>query len=325
MAYQAGDTILDDEYNTFVNSAVSPYGYNHFAGTGSGEYGLGQASISTVAAGGTIQASQWNTLFTGMTNIANHTNVDTGSGAGVLASTAAVSAGDSIAIKAALITDLAALAAQVALGSPSASALATNAVGSSTNSATWNGTSTIERSVTFANADKMRHFFNAGGKIRIDPSCVTGIDGLKDDVFNDLTTVAIGNLDLGAHATTRSGSGETLTTNGLTNGFHDLTTSYTTLIKLTSDNSGYTSNTLEIQAKLNAAVGTATVITIKMIAVDGDNDDTYTAGNTDGVPVDPNKAPQMTLALIEVYPTNGEGLSANIQSLSNVEVSNSTT
>jgi hypothetical protein len=33
----------------------------------------------------------------------------------------------------------------------------------------------------------------------------------------------------------------------------------------------------------------------------------------------------MTLALIEVYPTNGEGLSANIQSLSNAEVSNSTT
>jgi hypothetical protein len=169
----------------------------------------------------------------------------------------------------------------------------------------------------------MRHFFNAGGKIRIDPSCVTGIDGDKDTVFNDLTTVAIGNLDLGSQSTTRSGSGETLTTDGLANGFHDLTTSYTTLLKLTSDNSGYTSNTVEIQAKLDAAVGTAVTLTIKMISVDADNDDTYTAGNTAGVPVDPNKAPQMTLALIEVYPTNGEGLSANIQSTSNAEVSNS--
>jgi len=316
MAYQAGDTILDDEYNTFVNSSSSPYGYNHFAGTGSGVYGLGQAEIPTVGAGDTITASQWNTLFTGMSNIANHTN-DT------LTSPQQASAGDTIAVRAALETDLATLAASVAAGSPNATALATNAVGSSTNAATWNTSSTIERSVTFASADKMRHFFNAGGKIRIDPSCVTGIDGSKDDVFNDLTTVAIGNLDLGAQSTTRSGSGETLTTDGLANGFHDLTTSYTTLILLTSDNTNYTSNTLEIQAKLDAAVGTAVTVTIKMIATDPADDATYTSGNTSGVPANPNEAPRMTLALIEVYPTDGEGLSANIQSLSNAEVSNS--
>jgi hypothetical protein len=318
MAYVAGDKILDDQYNTFVNSSSSPYGYNHFAGTGSGVYGLGQAHIDTITAGDTILASHWNALFTGMDNIGNHTN-DT------LTTRSQVSAGDTIAIKAAVEADLATLAASVAAGSPNATALATNAVGSSTNAATWNTSSTIERSVTFANADKMRHFFNAGGKIRIDPSCVTGIDGTKDDVFNDLTVVATGNLDIGAQSTTRSGSGETLTTDGLANGFHDLTTSYTTLLKLTSDNANYTSNTIEYQAKLDAAVGTAVTITIKMIATDPADDTTYTAGNTDGVPADPNKAPQMTLALIEVYPTNGEGLSANIQSLSNAEVSNSTT
>jgi hypothetical protein len=316
MAYTAGDTILDDEYNTFVNSSSSPYGYNHFAGTGSGVYGLGQTHISTQVAGNTIQASQWNALFTGMDNIANHTN-DT------LSSTAQRSAGDSIAIKTNLENDLATLAASVAAGCTSATALTTNAVGSSTNAATWNGTSTIERSVTFANADKMRHFFNAGGKIRIDPSCVTGIDGSKDTVFNDLTTTATGNLDLGAHATTRSGSGESLTTNGLANGFHDLGTSYTTLLKLTSDNSGYTSNTVEYSAKLDAAVGTAVTLTIKMVSVDADNDDTYTSPNTSGVPANPNEAPRMTLALIEVYPTSGEGLASAIQVSSNTQVSNS--
>ena len=315
MGYVAGEKILDDEYNTFVNSSSSPYGYNHFAGTGSGVYGLGQTHIATIGAGDTILASHWNTLFTGMDNIGNHTN-DT------LTTRAQVSAGDTIAIKAAVEADLATLAASVAAGSPNATALATNAVGSSTNAATWNTSSTIERSVTFASADKMRHFFNAGGKIRIDPSCVTGIDGTKDDVFSQLTATAIGNLDLGAQSTTRSGSGETLTTNGLANGFHDLTTSYTTLLKLTSDNSGYTSNTVEIQAKLNAAVGTATVITIKMISTDPADDTTYTSPNTDGVPANPNEAPRMTLALIEVYPTNGEGLSAAIQSSSNAEVSN---
>ena len=75
MAYVAGDKILDDEYNTFVNSSSSPYGYNHFAGTGSAEYGLGQTHIATVSGGSTtITASQWNTLLTGLDNIADHTN-----------------------------------------------------------------------------------------------------------------------------------------------------------------------------------------------------------------------------------------------------------
>src|SRR6056300_1814414 len=106
MAYTAGDPILEDEYNNFVNSSSSPYGYNHFAGPGAVEYGLNQTTISTVSAGNTINASDWNSLFTGLDNIANHTNVS-------ITSTS-VSAGDTIAIKAALISDLANLAAAVA-------------------------------------------------------------------------------------------------------------------------------------------------------------------------------------------------------------------
>ena len=198
MAYSAGDPILDDEYNVFVNNSSSPFGYNHFAGPGSGEYGLNQSTISTVSAGDTINASHWNSLFTGMDNIANHLNRS------ITASS--VSAGDTIAIRSALVADLANLAADVAAGGVNVTALDTTAVGSSTNSGTWNSTSTIERSLTFANNNTLRAFFNGGGKIRIDPSCITGIDGDKDTVFNDLTVTAIGNLDMAANDTTRSGS-----------------------------------------------------------------------------------------------------------------------
>ena len=316
MAYSAGDPILDDEYNTFVNSSSDPFGYNHFAGPGSAQYGLNQSTIATVSAGDTVNASSWNALFTGMDNIANHLNRS------ITASS--VSAGDTIAVRSALIGDLANLAADVAAGGLNVTALGTNAVGSSTSAATYNTSATIERSVTFANNNTMRAFFNGGGKIRIDPSVVTGIDGDKDTVFDDLTTTATGNLDIGAHATTRSGSGETLTTNGLGNGFHDLSTGYTTILKLTSDNSGYTSNTVEYSAKLDAAPASATVITIKMVTTDAAGDTTFTAGNTDGVAANPNEAPKITLALIEVHPTNAEGLASNIQSASNAEVSNST-
>ena len=316
MAYSAGDTILDDEYNNFVNSSSSPYGYNHFAGVGAGNYGLNQTSISTVSAGDTIAASNWNALFTGMDNIANHTNVS------ITASS--VSAGDTIAIRSALITDLANLAAAVAGGSTGATALNSAAsAGSSTNGATWNSSSDIQRSITFANNATMRAFFNAGGKVRMDPSCITGISGTKDNVFSELTVTATGNLDIGAHSTTRSGSGETLTTNGLAIGFHDLTTSYQTILKLTSNNAGYTSDTVTYQAKLNAAPATATVITCRMVSSDPAADTTYTSGNTSGVAANPNEAPRMTLALLTINPNNSQGLASTISPSSNAQVVNS--
>jgi hypothetical protein len=110
MSYTAGQTILDDEFLAFINSSSDPYGINHIAGTGAGAYGLGESSVSSVTAGDTITAAQWNSLWSTMDNVANHTNV-------ALTSTTAVSGGDAIAIKSALITDLAALATAVATGS----------------------------------------------------------------------------------------------------------------------------------------------------------------------------------------------------------------
>ena len=315
MAYSAGDTILDDEYNAFVGNSSSPFGYNHFAGTGSTIYGLNQSSISTVSAGGTVQASQWNSLFTGLDNIANHTNVS------ITASS--VSAGDTVAIRSALITDLANLAAAVAAGSTGATALADRDAGTSTNSGTWNSTSTIERSITFANNATMRAFFNAGGSIKINPGTSGSTDGDKDTVFSELES-AMGTVEFKAHATTRSGSGETQTTFNSGTGFHDLSSnSYATLLKLTSNNSGYTSDTLEVFVKINAAVSSATVLTVKLVASDPAADTTYTSGNLSGVPSNPNEAPAMSLALTAREPTSAQGLASAIQYSSNAQVSNS--
>jgi len=168
----------------------------------------------------------------------------------------------------------------------------------------------------------MRAFFNGGGYIRCNPGTSGSVAGDKDTVFQELDS-AFGNIDIKAQSSTRSGSGETLTTDGLANGFHDLSTSYTTILKLTSNNSGYTSNTLEIQAKLDAAPSSATVITIKQIATDPADDTTYTSPNTSGVPANPNEAPAMVLEITEGYPNNTEGLASDIRAASNTQVSNS--
>ena len=322
MAYTAGDTILDDEYNAFVGNSSSPFGYNHFAGTGSAQYGLGQSAISTVSAGGTVQASQWNTLMTGIDAIANHTN-DT------MTSRSAVSAGNTIAIRSAVAADLATLAASVAAGSPNATALTTSsAKQTSDSSSTWTGSHTVEHTFTFSDANKMRHFFNAGGKIRVVKSRTgNGATGggatVKDNNWTSLYA-ALGNIDIASQATTRSGSGETLTTNGLANGFHDFSTGYTHIIRLTEATSPYTGNYIDVHAKLNASVGSATVMTVKMTANDGAADDTFTAGNTSSVDATPDRNGTHRMQSFVISVTAAQGLSAAIAESATAVGSNST-
>jgi len=220
------------------------------------------------------------------------------------------------------VANLASVAAAVAAGSTGATALDTAAIGTSTSGGTFNTNAIQERSVTFASSAVMRAFFNGGGAIRVDPAISGSVDGDKDTVYTDLTA-AVGNFDIEAHNCVRSGSGETQTSADLGNGFYDATTSYVSKLKMTSDNSGYTGNTIEIFIKLNAAPATATVMTIKMVTTDGADDTLFTAGNLSSIPANPNEAPAMVLNIIEVFPDDSQGLAADIRSASNAEVSNS--
>jgi hypothetical protein len=328
MAYAVGDTISNSDYNGLLNNTasgtpnagVAATGINYIAGTGAGEYGLGQTELGSVGSADTITAAQWNSLFTFMNNIQNHTNIT------ALTSTTAAAAGDVIAIKAALETDLTALAAAVAGGSTGATALTTSAALQTVTTASegWDSTANQEVSVTFNSANAMRWFFNGGGKVRITVGTTEASVNPKDEAFKDLGT-AIGNLDIGSLTTSRSGTGETLTTNGLALGMRDLTTDYQTILTLTSDNSTYTSNTVRIQAKLDAAVDSATVLTIQMTATDGAADDQYTEGNTSSVPAAVKDTPKMVTTLFTLTPNNTEGLTTVSYVSTTATVSNTVT
>jgi len=323
MGYVAGETILDDEFNTFVNSSSSPFGYNHFAGTGSTVYGLGQTHIATVTGGSTtITASQWNTLLTGMDNIANHTN-DT------LTTRAAVTAGDTIAIKSAVAADLATLAASVAGGCVNATAIAEGAeLQSSVSSTRWVGSHIVEHSITFASNNNLRFFFNAGGTMRM-KFTRTGNGGgsatSKDASVDELIT-AIGNFDLKSAASTRSGSGETVTTDGLANGIEDLSSTYATLLTLTQLSGTYTTMNVKIEAKLNNTnMSDATVVTMKYTLTDPDGGDSeYTAGNTSSIDQYENFIGVTDFATHIVAPTTAQGLASVTTIASSAVVSNTT-
>jgi len=288
MAYTAGDTITTSEYNTFVNSSTDPYGYNHFAGTGSGEYGLGQSALATVEVGNTITAAQFNSLTTAMANIANHTN-DT------LTSTAAVATGDTIAIKSALETDLATLAASVAAGSPNTTALTVSSATNKDTSSSWTTTQTVELTVTASSEDELRYFFNQGGKLNISWSRTTGEAHAKNNEWTDIATRA-GTINIKAHDLDTSGSG----TVDNDFGYHDLTTSYQTLYTTAGNTNPYTANNLVLSAKAN---GDGT-LTIRTVYTDGAADTTYNSSSQ----TDNDYVGTMRMATTASNPNTDEGL-----------------
>jgi hypothetical protein len=290
MAYAVGDTITTSEYNgllTNTNSSGTPpaFGINHIFGTGTLEYGLGQTALSSVAVTDTIQAAQWNSLFTSMNNVALHAGV-------TLTSTTAKSAGDTIQIISALTTDLNTLAAAVASGcesqanggptgatgtanlTTSAALLTTASSAAAGSPPRWNDSHAVEHVFTFASANAARHYFNAGGKLQINVTRTaggssTGTATAKDTSVDELIA-GLGDFKLGAQISTENGSGETQT-GDLTIGFYNLTTDYQTICIITQNNgvySGYMN--IKIEAKANATVsgGTATVVTIKTTIAD---------------------------------------------------------
>ena len=163
MTYSTGSLIIDDDYNIFATGNASGTGDNNVAnlntvwGTGTGDKGWGQSSpISAVSAGSTITATQWTTLLNRMVAEANHTNTS-------ITTITNPSVGDTITAYSALSTNI----TNIFNGRNNAAAVGTTitANGVATRSTAWATSLTATHTITFASADAMRYWFNAGGRI----------------------------------------------------------------------------------------------------------------------------------------------------------------
>jgi hypothetical protein len=250
MSYASGSLIDASDYNGLANTSVANVWY--VLSTGSGTYGYGQdaASISTVSAASTITATQWAGLVHSVNKILGHQ----GGAAAQLAtgSNIGITAGATITAFANVSTAVTTIGTN-RLNFNSTRGTPVTGANFDATFATTTFTRTI--TVTFGSADQARYFFNAGGRFSLvfTPSGLT--DNAKETSYTDLMN-AIGTLHLDAETSTRTGTGETLTTNGLAIGYWDLTTSNQTILKLTSDNATYTGNTLEVFMRVAGAAGT---------------------------------------------------------------------
>lgn len=242
MAYASGGLIEATHYNGFVASVNALWG----AGTGSRGYGQ-STTLSTVAASNTVTATQWATLIARIDSMSQH---QSGSASGITQPTT----GDTITYLSSLSTEIGNIDTNRLLRNVGTTSAATNS-----SSGTWNGTSNAVRECTFtwASANQMRYFFNAGGTV----------------TFNAVSSSFSGN----AKSTNWDVIANNCPTATVTPAifWNNLSTSNYTIVSQIGTTTGgydYNTNVLYLQARLNAAAGSSTVLTLRGYFVDGASD-----------------------------------------------------
>ena len=286
MTYTAGSVILADDYNTFAGNTTA--GLNRVWSTGSGDAGWGQTDIATVAAAGTVTATNWATL---VNNLAT-TGTQTGT---TLTSRTAPVSGNLIAILTNVSADITsvttnrgnAIASGTEYGVFTGTTSKTTATGSG--QAAW--TITFTHTVTFPSANQARYFWNAGGIVRLKyGKSSTGTDTDPDwntlagwcGTINLTGRVNAATQTIAAQAytgTTRlSGSGGTQTTLATTTGWYDLTASPATIFQLNNSTSPYSGEFI----RTTATATSSTVLTLVTTWVSDGSSGAGTTANISG-------------------------------------------
>lgn len=268
MTYSTGGLIQATDYNGFVSTNGA--NVNGIWSTGATTFGYGETAVSTVSEAATVTATQWSTLNSRISSMASHQGT-------TITSRANPVAGGTIAILAALNTDMTAITNArgnaVASGAQTTSFTGTTSKTTGTGSGTAAWTITFTHTITWASANAARYFFNAGGRIKWETS-KTSTGQLADTEWNDLANTLVGDIFITAGnvlspqtingvsytGTTKSGgTGTPITLTTLT-GWYNLTTSDTLIYKQFADTSPYTSQFIAVNAK-TAGSGTQLVLT----------------------------------------------------------------
>ena len=267
MAYSTGDTILDDEYNTFVTGGADgtpthgTANVNTVWGTGDSTKGYGQAGdIASVSVGATVTATQWNNFLGRVETLGAHQGSS-------VTDYAALTTANTIAAINTVQTDVNSVYNNRFNAAAVGSAISTTSTGTNT----WTTTQNTTLTLTFASEAQMNYWFNAGGTVRFSCSRSGGTTSDKNaewtDMCNDIGTVwfsAQANHTVNGQALTGTtkvgGSGAGGTGTAFSNtAFYNLTGSYQQLAIFYSDTAPYTANYIKLDALKSGAVLTLKV------------------------------------------------------------------
>ena len=250
MTYTTGSVIDAADYNSFASDTDGIWG------TGADNNGYGQTNIvGSVAAGATVTATQWATLLTRIASAASHSGTS-------ISAISNPTAGSTISAFAALSTNVS------AINNNNAAASGADSAATTTSTSAWAASATTSKTVTFASANQMRYFFNAGGMIRIGFARSGGTASDQNTAWTTLltqcgTVVLTGAGLPGAtksiagttyEGTTKIGGSGTPTTLAEGVGAYNLTGSNQTLFQQFATTYTYTSNYVKIEASISGSV-----------------------------------------------------------------------
>lgn len=236
MTYSTGQTIVATDFNTFAT------GVNDIWGTGTGDKGYGQTStVSSVSASNSVTATQWTTLL-------SRGNSAAGQQGSTWSAGTSVTAGNLIQILSTLSTDITTITTNRL--THAGANLTTASLTSPTNASSWTTSSTLIFTLTWADQDATRAFFNSGGQIQLAFSRSGGTSHSKNTGWTSLCTAA-GTVVYGYGSTTKSGGSGSTSTLATTTGYYQVTTSNVEIFKQFDTTSPYTANFISVQVKTN--------------------------------------------------------------------------
>ncbi len=270
MSYAQNGLIEATDFNTLVgtNPDTGANKLNTTWATGGTTAGYGQTAVAQVAGGDTVIATgQWNALVANTASAAAH------SGSSITAVTAP-SSGGTVTYLSAIPTNL----TTIYTNRRNAAAVGSTTTSTATRGTSWENGLTFTHTVTFANGDAARYFFNSGGQIKMTAShpTGTGINLLFSDLASNSGTVVQSAPNSGTvsiagtpySGITRVGGGGNSPTVDANKGYFGLSTSNATVYTQTASSgpSGYLSSFIRYITKSNGTQGsngdTGSVVTI---------------------------------------------------------------
>lgn len=255
MTYSQFSSVEALDFNTLAggNPTTGSGKLNSVWAVGGTNSGYGQTALANVSAGNVIAAVNWANL------VANTASAATHQGSSITAVTAPA-AGNTVAYISAIPTNLATIYTN-RLNAASQGSTTANAVAYGS---TWSTGITFTHTVTFANGDAARYFFNSGGQLKITCSHANsdaGINLLLNNLASNIGTVALSSPTSGSvtiagtsyNGVTKVGGGGSSPTISTNSGYFSWTTSNTTVFTQTASTgpAGYLATYISVIVKTN--------------------------------------------------------------------------
>jgi hypothetical protein len=294
MSYAQYGTIQAADYNALVgaNPGGTANVLNTVWATGSGASGYGQTAEANVTVGDTVTAVKWANLVSKTSNSASHQSSS-------ITSVTLPATGVTITYNANVVTNLQTVYTN-RLNAVSQSGTSSN---TATYGATWINAITFTHTVSFANGDSARYFFNSGGQLAITCShpAGTGINLLLNNLASNVGTVVLSSPTSGAasiagtsyNGVTKVGGGGSTPTIATNSGYYALGTSNANVFYQTASTgpSGYLSTNINIFVKTNGTQGSngdvGNVVTIYTVWDEIPNGLTVATGSATTVTIRP--------------------------------------